>query len=193
MHSQAAQQSCHAVFEAFKSFKALNAMLKRGEVVERPRPPKYRKAGLNVVSYPKQALKLVDGYIRIPLGRQIKAWFGIESIVLKVPANLKFEDIKELRILPRNRCFYAEYVYKVEAANPQVDPDKALGIDPGLNNWLTCVSNTGLSFIVDGKPVKSLNRWYNKQVSTIKENKPQGFWHSPPPFSWLLKARRTAV
>lgn len=23
-----------------------------------------------------------------------------------------------------------------------------------------------------------MNRWYNKQVSTIKENKPQGFWNN---------------
>jgi transposase len=45
-----------------------------------------------------------------------------------------------------------------------------LGIDPGLNTWLTCVSNVGTSFLVDGKHIKLINRWYNKQVSTIKEN-----------------------
>ncbi len=32
------------------------------------------------------------------------------------------------------------------------------------------------SFIVDGKHLKSVNQWYNKQIATIKENKPQGFW-----------------
>lgn len=176
MYSQASQQTCHTVFEAFKSFKALNTMYKRGELAEKPKPPKYRKGGLNVVSYPKQALRLVDGCIRIPLGRQVLAWFGIDSITLKLPSNLNFEDIKELKILPRNRCFYLEYVYKAEVVNSQVDPGKVLGIDPGLNNWLTCVSNTGLSFIIDGRHVKSLNRWYNKQLSTIKEDKPQGFW-----------------
>jgi putative transposase len=32
--------------------------------------PNYRKkGGLAVVSYPKQALKLVDGMIRVPLGQ----------------------------------------------------------------------------------------------------------------------------
>ena len=56
-----------------------------------------------------------------------------------------------------------------------------MGIDPGLNNWLTCISfypseNLESSFIVDGKQLKSVNRWYNKQVSVLKENKPQGFW-----------------
>lgn len=93
-----------------------------------------------------------------------------------MPSNLDFSKIDELRILPRNRYFYAEFVYKRQAEKPDVDRNRVLGIDPALTNWLTCISNTGLSFIVDGKHVKSLNRWYNKQISTIKENKPQGFW-----------------
>lgn len=73
-------------------------------------------------------------------------------------------------------CFYAEFVYKVDAVDANLDPLKALGIDSGLNNWLTCVSNVGTSFIVDGLHLKSLNRWYNKQISTLKDGKPQGFW-----------------
>ncbi len=44
------------------------------------------------------------------------------------------------------------------------------------DNWLTCVDTQGHSFIVDGKHLKSKNQWYNKQIATIKENKPQGFW-----------------
>jgi transposase len=57
-----------------------------------------------------------------------------------------------------------------------VDASKVLGIDHGLNNWLTCVSNIGTSFIVDGLHLKSINQWYNKSVAKIKENQPQGFW-----------------
>jgi len=29
---------------------------------------------------------------------------------------------------------------------------------------------------IDGRKVKSLNQWYNKRVSTLKEGKPQGYW-----------------
>jgi IS605 OrfB family transposase len=65
---------------------------------------------------------------------------------------------------------------RLQAVEIDFDPKKALGIDPGLNNWLTCVVNTGDSFIVDGKQLKALNQWYNKQVSTMKDGKPQGFW-----------------
>jgi IS605 OrfB family transposase len=176
MYSQAAQQTCHSVFEGFKSFKALNKLFRQGKLVEKPRPPKYRKRGLNIVSYPKQALKLIGNNIRIPLGSKVKAWFGMDSFTLALPSNLEFKDIRELRLLPRNQCFYAEFVYKLETVEAHFNPDNALGIDPGMDNWLTIVSTTGTSFIIDGKHVKSLNRWYNKKVSTIKDNKPQGFW-----------------
>ncbi len=176
MHSQAAQQTCHSVFESFKSFKALNSLFKQEKLSEKPRPPKYRKSGLNVVSYPKQALRLVDGQLRIPLGRQVLTWFGIDSFKIPMPCNLDFQDIRELRLLPRNQCFYAEFVYKLNPVQTNLNPKNALGIDPGMDNWLTCVSTVGTSFIVDGKHVKSLNRWYNKKASTIKDGKPQGFW-----------------
>ncbi|WP_293115388.1 hypothetical protein [Okeania sp. SIO1I7] len=49
---------------------------------------------------------------------------------------------------------------------------------------MTCVSNVGTSLIVDGKhpPLSPPGRgtkgvgWYNKQISTLKENQPTGFW-----------------
>jgi len=177
LYSQAAQQVLRSVSESFESFKKLKAAFNRGEITDKPSAPKYRKpGGFALVSYPKQALKLVDNLIQIPLGKQVKCWFGLDSFFVPMPSNLKFADIKELRILPRNRCFYVEFVYKTNIVKVDIDPDNALGIDPGLSNWLTCVSNIGTSFIIDGKHVKSLNRWYNKQVSTLKENKPQGFW-----------------
>ncbi len=177
LYSQAAQQTLRSVAESFESFKKLKQAFNREELADKPRPPKYRKSGgLALVTYPKQALRLKDNQIRIPLGKQVKCWFGLDSFTILMPSNLKFADIKELRILPRNGCFYAEFVYKQEQVDVFLDKDKVLGIDPGLNNWLTCLSNTGLSFIVDGKHIKSLNRWYNKQVSTLKESKPQGFW-----------------
>jgi len=177
LHSQAAQQVLRSVSESFESFKKLKQAFNRGEILDKPSAPKYRKSGgFALVSYPKQALKLIDNQIRIPLGKQIKCWFGLDCFKVPMPSNLKFADIKELRILPRNRCFYAEFVYKTSVVEVDLDPDNALGIDPGLSNWITCVSNIGTSFIVDGRHIKSLNRWYNKQVSTLKENKPQGFW-----------------
>ena len=55
----------------------------------------------------------------------------------------------------------------------------ALGIDHGVNNWLTCVPNTGKKgFIIDGKQLKSFNQLYHKEVSKAKTGKPEGFWNN---------------
>ncbi|MGD1702581.1 RNA-guided endonuclease InsQ/TnpB family protein [Dapis sp. BLCC M229] len=135
-----------------------------------------KKGGLAVVTYPRQGLKLTGNQIRIFLGRRVKQWFGIDSFYLYKPSNLSFNNIKELRILPRNQCFYAEFVYETEHQKVELNQENVLGLDPGLNNWLTAVSNVGTSFIIDGKHLKSVNRWYNKQISTLKEGNAQGFW-----------------
>ncbi|MBF2015315.1 MAG: IS200/IS605 family element transposase accessory protein TnpB [Rivularia sp. T60_A2020_040] len=178
LHSQAAQQILRSVVESFKSFKELDKKYKRGELTDKPRFPKYRKgSGYALVAYPKQALRLVSSNIKIPLGNTVKRWFRLDSFLLPMPTNLDFKNIKELRILPRNQCFYAEFVYEQSPSSEiSLNPQYALAIDPGINNWLTCVSNAGTSFIVDGRKVKSLNQWYNKRVITLKEDKPQGYW-----------------
>ncbi|WP_013323221.1 RNA-guided endonuclease InsQ/TnpB family protein [Gloeothece verrucosa] len=176
LRSCVAQQTLRSVYEGMTSYRKLLAMWRKGELVNKPKFPNYRKAGLYQVAYPKQWLKLVDNEIKFSLGKQVKAWFKLDSFSLPMPSNLLFEDIKEVRIIPRNLCFYAEFVYQLETRDKGLNQDNVLGIDPGLNNWLTCVSNVGTSFIIDGKHLKSVNRWYNKQASTLKEGKPQGFW-----------------
>ncbi|GAX36769.1 RNA-guided endonuclease InsQ/TnpB family protein [Nodularia sp. NIES-3585] len=177
LYSDTAQQILTGVAESFKSFTSLLKGVKKGTVTQKPRLPNYRTpGGLALATFTGRSLKLKDGMIRFPLGSLVKAWFGIDSFYLPMPANLDFKSIREVRILPRNRCFYAEFVYQQNIKVIELDKSKVLGIDHGLNNWLTCVSNIGTSFIVDGLHLKSLNQWYNKSVAKIKENKPQGFW-----------------
>lgn len=178
MYVSSSQQTCNSVAEAFKSFQALNKMFRKGESQDKPSLPKYRKPnGLFTVTFPKKWLKLTDKGIRVPLGTKVKAWFGLDAFFIQMPTNLDFSNLKELRFLPRNGCFYAEFVYKSEEVKTvELDDNRALGIDHGLNNWLTCVDTLGKSFIIDGRKLKSKNQWYNKRVSQLKENKPQGFW-----------------
>lgn len=76
-----------------------------------------------------------------------------------MPSNLQFEDIQEVRILPGNQYLCADFLNQKEfAINHYLNPGKALAIDPGIKNWLSCVSNTGTGFIFDGRKVKSLNQ-----------------------------------
>ena len=177
LYSHVGQATLTSVAESFQSFKALRKLSFSGKLDQKPRLPNYRtKDGLNLVSFPSADVKLKSDGLRFPLGSKVKAWFGIDAFYLPMPSNLEFKSIREYRILPRNGCFYLELVYKVEADQVKVDPSRVLGIDHGINNWLTCINNVGSSFIVDGRHLKSLNQFYNKQVANIKEDKPQGFW-----------------
>jgi putative transposase len=175
-NSDAAAQTCISVGESIKSFSELLAKSKKGDLDQKPRFPNYRKPGYQVVTYPARRLKLVDGLIKLPLGIQIKAWFDLDAFYLPMPSNLDFKALKEVRILPRNGCFYAEYVYSDSKIAADVDPAQCLGLDHGLNNWLAGVSNVGTSFVVDGKHLKSVNQWYNKSVAKLMKGKDNGFW-----------------
>ncbi|WP_293086923.1 hypothetical protein [Okeania sp. SIO3B5] len=148
-----AQQILRTVAESFRSYYGLIKAYSEGKISYRPKIPNYRKkGGMATVSYPKQALKLKDNQIRVPLGNTCKCWFGLDSFLIPMPSNLEFSSLKELRILPRNKCFTQEFVYEKEVVvKPQLNQDNVLGIDHGLNNWLTCVSNVGTSLILDGK------------------------------------------
>ncbi len=177
LYSDTAQQILTGVAESFKSFVGLLKGIKKGTVTQKPRLPDYRKkGGMALATFTGRSIKLKDRKIRFPLGSLVKTWFGVDAFYLPMPSNLDFKAIREIRILPRNRQFYAEFVYKTESLIVEIDKSKVLGIDHGIDNWLTCVSNIGRSFIVDGLHLKSLNQWYNKTVAKIKENKPQGFW-----------------
>lgn len=196
LYSQCAQQILRGVAESFKSFQGLRKAYFNKEISDEPKLPNYKKkGGMAVASYPKQSLKLKNSQVRIPLGKTIKAWFKLSEFFVPFPSNLEFKEIRELRILPRNQEFYIEWVYEKpdskvagtsELNSPTVarhrrslvsiNSKKALGIDPGIDNWLTCVSTTGESFIINGRKLKSLNQNYNRRVSSLKEGKPQGYW-----------------
>ena len=177
LRSAVAQQACHKVGESFKSYRKLAKLYREGKLKNKPRLPKYRKkGGLTVASYPARWLKLKGNQIKFTLGKQVKAWFEIDSFTLPMPSNLDFKNIKEVRILPRNKCFYAEFVYRQKELKSNLDQSNVLGLDPGLGNLLTGVSNIGRSFIIDGKKIKSINQFYNKKLASLKKGKPQAYW-----------------
>jgi len=167
MHSQAGQQTLKSVAESFKSFRELSKKAKKRELKQKVKLPSYRsKTGVYQVVYPGQAIKVREEngskWLEVPLGRAGKTYFeGIESITVPYPERLWNKKIKELRFVPSHGIWYTEYVYEMGAV-PQVTGQNAIGIDPGLNNWVSAVCTNGKSFLMSGKRLKSINQWWNK-------------------------------
>ena len=127
----------------------------------RPRLPRYRdkQRGRNLLIYTTQALSL-------PALRQgviVPSMLGI-----RVRTQLPPHSIQQVRILPRPGFYVLEVVYArdpVPAAG--LTPALHAGIDIGLNNLATLTSDKPgfIPRIVNGRPVKSINQFYNKQCA----------------------------
>lgn len=59
----------------------------------------------------------------MPLGNRVQTWFGLKNFAITMPFNLQYKDIKKIRILPRNRAFYVEFIYKVKTTTASVNPE----------------------------------------------------------------------
>lgn len=132
----------------------------------RPKMPKYNNS-LNTVTYEKGALGtkgLEKGQICL----------SQTNIILDV-SSLK-GDIVEAKIIPKNNKFIIKVTYKEEMTENELDYNKIAGIDLGLNNLITVATNQAdlPHVMVNGRGLKSINQYWNKQVSKLKSKLPKG-------------------
>ncbi|GGA19611.1 transposase [Okeania sp. KiyG1] len=166
------------VDRSFKSF--FNLIQKAQESLyrwEQIRIPRYlKKEGYFPLIIPR--IKVINGYFNIPMSRKFKTEYG--AVKITFPERLVGKNLKEVRIIPRYDARFFKSVAPPQEAvefiteeqpQPKVKSDNALAIDLGLNNLATCVSNIGSSFILDGRKLKSINQWYNKENSRLQSIK----------------------
>jgi putative transposase len=130
----------------------------KGKYKGQPKPPKYLdKQGRNILVYPGQNIGIKDGKFKIP-----KTKIEIKTQVSK-------KSLKEVRVIPQgNKNFMIEIIYSKEIQNLSLNKSNTIGIDIGLNNLMAITSNqkeNNLCFLVNGKPLKFVNQFYNKQKS----------------------------
>ena len=127
----------------------------------RPCLPKYKdkKHGRNILIYDIQAL------CKPALKKGVVA---PSQLGITVPT--KQHNVKQVRIVPRHGQYVVEVVYERQEKASQVNPDLVAGIDIGLNNLATLTSNK-LGFVpllVNGRPLKSINQFYNKRKADLE-------------------------
>jgi len=172
LNSNMAQQTLKDVDQMFKSFFALIKLAKQGKYnFKHIRMPKY---------LPKNSYSnLIIGQIRIknnilivPFSNTFKKKYEIK-IQIKIPKVLEDKKIKKIQIIPKfnARFFEIQYTYEIQEENIKLNTNNALAIDLGVNNLCTCVTNTGKSFIVDGRKLKSINQFFNRQNAKLQSIK----------------------
>jgi len=167
--SDPAQQTMKIVDRNFKSFFALLWKKKQGHYSSPVRLPNYLpKDGYFPIVFPCRAGRMAT-YFRTMVPKHLQEKFGFNQIVIPRPEQLKDKKLKEVRLLPKLDYFEIEWVYEEEIEQKEVDKDRTLGIDVGVSNFAACVdSKSGRSFILDGRELKSYNRYFNKRATTMK-------------------------
>ena len=180
LNSNMAQQILKEVDGSFKSFFGLLKLAKKGKYSFRDcKLPKY---------LPKDGYTtLVIGFVRLNGNKLILPYSNSYSkthkrVEITIPPILLDKKVKEIRIIPKAnaRFFEIQYIYEAECVQRNLNTNNALALDLGVNNLVTAVSNSGKSFIIDGKKLKSINQWYNKQNARLQSIKDkQNFGRKP--------------
>src|SRR5215467_5372878 len=83
--------------------------------------------------------------------------------------------VDQVRIVPRNGYYVVEVVYTQEPVQANVDPSVCVAIDLGVTNLAAIASNReGFApRLVNGRPVKAWNQWYNKRMKALRKLLPK--------------------
>ncbi|GET35972.1 hypothetical protein MiSe_07200 [Microseira wollei NIES-4236] len=141
----------------------------------KPKPPGYAHSR-NLVKFNNQAISK----------REFKNGFIVPSmspIRIPVKPNIKLADLCEIRIVPKIGCFVIEVVVEITQSEDffcSLNGGLRAAIDIGLDNLATIVFNDGQTqpIIINGKAIKSVNQFYNKQIALFKGFLPGGTYTS---------------
>jgi putative transposase len=124
--------------------------------VGHPALPKYKdkQKGRNILIYDIQALSK----------KALKKGL-IQPSMLGIEIQTKQTKVAQVRIIPRKAFYMVEVVYDRDEVQAEVNPALMASVDIGLNNLVALTSNKSgcIPRIVNGRPIKSVNQYYNKQ------------------------------
>lgn len=190
LNSNMAQQILKEVDDSFKSFFGLLKLAKKG---------KYSFHSVKLPKYlPKDGFTtLVIGFVRLNGNKLILPYSNTykkthKPIEITIPPVLVGKKVKEIRVIPKAnaRFFEIQYIYEAECAQRNLDKNNALALDFGINNLVTGVTNTGKTFIIDGRRLKSINQWFNKRNARLQSIKDKQKLGKNPTFKQKALARK---
>ncbi len=143
----------------FKSIKSWSN--NRKKYLGRPKMPKYLKKDSGyILTLTNQDCKIREKYILFP------KTFNDFRIKPKFLDRKNYKSFKQVRIIPHKHKIIIELIYEIIVCDDKINNDRYIGIDIGVNNLVTIANNINdKAFIINGKPLKSINQFYNKQVS----------------------------
>lgn len=169
--AQSAQQVLRLLAKNWKSFFAsVRDWAKNKEkYTGRPKLPKYKKKdGRNILILTNQNVKLKDGVLKFP-----KRFEGFE-LKVKCCTRDDFAEFNQIRFIPKKGTIIAEVAYSISVCEAKADNRRYCSIDIGIDNLAAVTTNLGYqTYMINGKGLKPINQYYNKQISHYRKTAKQ--------------------
>jgi len=152
------QQIIKTLFKNIKSWqKARKEYAKNpSKFLGKPKLPQYKKH-LSELYFTYIQISPRNGYLSFP------KMMSIPPIKTKINKR----NFKLCRVIPKSNHFIVELIYDVPDIDNKDYNSNWMGIDIGLNNLATCLTKDK-AFIMNGKPIKAINNFYNKRNGQLK-------------------------
>ena len=164
--AQSAQQLLRLLDKNWKSFfKSIKDWTKnKDKYLGRPKLPKYKdKNSRYVLILTNQNVKLKDGILQFP---KVFNGFTIKPLFINKENYVSFQQV---RFIPKANHIELEVIYNVEIPEIIGINNRYYSIDIGLDNLATVTNNFGEQpFIINGKGLKSENKYYKKLLAHYK-------------------------
>ena len=172
--TDSAQQTHRLVDRNFKSFFSLLKLKQKGKYSSSVNIPSYldKDSGWSVLVAGRSS-RVKNGKIYMGLSKQFREEYNVlkRDIIFNLPKNIKTNKLQQLQIKPiyGGKEYELIITYIAEDNVKKLNHDNTLGIDCGLDNLLTSYNTKNKSsFIIDGKPLKSVNHHYNKEKARLQ-------------------------
>ena len=167
--TQSSQQIMKNAFASWKGFfDSLKAYKqKKSAFTGKPKMPGYCRSKQKEVTFSNQDCVIKEKkYLKFPLTKHR----------LSIGKLGKSRDtLMQVRVIPSYQQYVVELVFTSEPDQEVKASSQVMGIDLGLNNLATMVTNTGQApLLVKGKAVKAINQYYNKKKSHLMSILRQG-------------------
>jgi IS605 OrfB family transposase len=168
-------------FEAVKAYKADSS-----KFTGSPKLPKYKDKvkGRNILVYTIQAIS----------SKQLKKGIvKLSGTNLSIKTHIEPDRICQVRLVPKCDSYVIEVIYD-EPEPTSSDHKFVASIDLGLNNLAALTSNQPgfIPLLINGRPLKSINQFYNKRKARL-QSQLKGSRKGSPRIQRLTRCRNQKV
>ena len=164
--SQTAQELLKQLDCSWKSFYRL---LQTGGI-KNPKPPKYKHQPFNV-RYLNNGFELLNKHtLQLSIPKQLRTYlsdkFNITDkyLLIDVPVPIS-GAVKIVEIIPEHNKYSVNIIVELPDTKTKEDNAVYMSIDLGINNLITAYINTGKTYIISGRQLLSINRYFDKEIA----------------------------